>query len=292
MIRAQCRAHRWQQLFRGTYATHTGEASIPTWWWAAHLCCGDHSHLFGASALQAWGMLPWQLPVQVGIPWVEQVRVRHPSLAVSRHRLTAPVRSPKGFPPAARVEFAVIDATQAIRSTTKVAALVTEACQKGKATPGGIARAMTSYKRLRHRALLLELVREVKDGAHSVLEFDAVRLVFKAHGLPTGSGQVREYANGSVIYRDRVLDEYSLIFEFDGYLGHADPTSRLRDFKRDNYAIDTNRATLRFGWADVHEDACDSAIQIVRALRRRGWSEAPKACGPLCPLSAQDWGHY
>lgn len=292
MIRSQVAAHRWRSLARGVFLTNTGEPTVPSWWWASHLLGGERSYLFGDSALQAWGLRRPSLPVSLGVPWNHHFRSESPELVITRHRFPAPVRSPSGLPPAAKVEFAVVDATEGMRSTTKVAALVTEACQRGKTTPGRIARAMTSYKRLRHRALLLELVREVEDGSQSVLEVDAAKLVLRAHGLPPGNGQVRESNNGSVVFRDRVIEEFGVVLEFDGRLGHSDPHSRFRDFRRDNAVVASGRTSLRFGWEDVHENPCEAALQIAQVLKSRGWAGDLEACGPFCSVTVQDRGRY
>lgn len=292
MIHAQVAASRWQSLAAGAYLTHTGDPSIEAWWWVAHLLGGEHSYLSGSSALQAWGLHEPALPVTVAVPWRRHFRSSRDELVIVRHRSPAPARSRGSLPPAALVEFGVIEASELILSRRAVIALVTDACQKGKTTAGKIARAMTSYKRLRHRRLLLELVAEIHDGANSVLEFDGVRDVLRAHDLPTGRGQVRERVNGSVVYRDREIPEYGVIIEFDGRRGHEDPASRLRDNRRDLLALESRRVTVRLGWADVHEDACRSAIQVARILRSRGWPNAPTPCSPLCPANRQDWATF
>ncbi len=291
-IYSQITASRWQSLASGVYLTHTGVASIRAWWWAAHLMGGDRSYLAGLSALQAWGLDEPRLPVHVAVPWRRHFLSAQSELVIIRHRFPAPTRSRGGLPPYALAEYAAIEASEKMASPRRVAAVVTEICQKGHTTPGKLAHAMTSYKRLRHRKLLLELVVEVRDGANSVLEFDGVRLVLNAHGLPKGAGQVRERANGAVVYRDRVIHEYGVIVEFDGRLGHADPSSRLRDDRRDLLALEMRRVTVRLGWADVHEDACRSAIQLARILRSRGWPGAPSPCGPMCPARRQDWATF
>lgn len=282
MIRAQLRASRWQTLFRGTYLTETGEPSMAAWCWGAHLLMGDRSYLLGRTALQAWGLGQAQLPVQIGIPWNDSRAHTTDSIEVSRHRLVPPVRHPTGMPPTERVEYAVIDATQKSRSHRYVEQLVTDACQRGLVKPDDILKAMGAHRRVRFRGLIKDLLAEYQDGSTTVLEVDAVRLVLRAHGLPTGRGQVREYQDGAVVYRDRVIEEFGLVLEFDGRLGHADPTGRLRDFRRDNAVAASGRIGLRFGWTDVHEDACAAALQIALVLNGRGWTGQINPCGPYC----------
>jgi hypothetical protein len=59
------------------------------------------------------------------------------------------------------------------------------------------------------------------------------------------------------VLRDRVLEPFGIVIEFDGRLGHSDPTGRLRDNRRDNFVALTGRVPLRYGWQDVHERACE-----------------------------------
>jgi hypothetical protein len=41
-------------------------------------------------------------------------------------------------------------------------------------------------------------------------------------------------------------------------------------------------ATLRYGWADVATAPCETAAQVDRALRKRGYQGTVRACSPSC----------
>ncbi|MDQ1304742.1 MAG: hypothetical protein QG671_569 [Actinomycetota bacterium] len=84
--------------------------------------------------------------------------------------------------------------------------------------------------------------------------------------------------------RDRVLEPFGIVIEFDGRLGHSDPTGRLRDNRRDNFVALTGRVPLRYGWQDVHERACECADEIATVLALRGWRGTPEVCGAGCRL--------
>lgn len=282
MIRHQLAARRWRSIERGAYLTYTGEPTVHSWWWVAHLLAGQRSSLFGWSALQAWGVRPPSLPVLIGVPWRSGFHAEHEQIRVIRSRLTRPARIPTSSPPAAELTYATLDATQSLRRGSDVAALVTEVCRSTAATPGKFTYAMTTYKRLKHRKLLLEVVEAAAEGAESVLEVDADALVFKPHGLPAGRRQVPSENAGVWSRRDLVLEDYKFIVEFDGRLGHADPNSRLRDFRRDNAALAAGYITHRYGWQDVHETPCQVAAQIAQTLRTRGWTAPFTRCGPAC----------
>ena len=76
---------------------------------------------------------------------------------------------------------------------------------------------------------------DVAEGAQSPLELTYLRDVERAHGLPTGSRQVR-VAGRRVIWVDVDYEEYSTRVELDGRLGHQGE-GRFRDRRRDNGAV-------------------------------------------------------
>lgn len=201
---------------------------------------------------------------------------------IHRQRLSRPARTPNGCPPTATVEYALLDALSATTDAQAVMNLVTSVCQKRRSTIPALELAVQAQLRTRHKSLVLALIAEMRDGATTVLEIPAMQKIFRAHGLPTGRGQVREPQGGSTVVRDRVIEEYGLVIEFDGRLGHDDPRGRLRDHRRDNAVALSGRTTLRFGWVDVHNEACESAAQIAAVLRSRGWAGTVQSCGRGC----------
>jgi len=49
--------------------------------------------------------------------------------------------------------------------------------------------------------------------------------------------------------------------------------------------------TLRYGWAQVKWEACATAVELAKVLRRRGWDGWPRPCSPSCPVrqELQSW---
>jgi hypothetical protein len=275
-IRTQLDAARWQRVFDGVYAVTTGELSVQTRWWAAHLRCGEASVLCDSSALQAWGLRRPELPIEIAVPLTASVRT--PGLVVHRYGPPLAVRSPRGSPPTVGLPHAILSVSNRL-DPPEVMDLVSTACQQGRVTVEQIARAMRG-KRVRHRRLIEELLAEIHGGSTTPLEIAGVRRILKAHGLPIGRGQVRERTPSSVLFRDRVVE--GVIIEFDGRLGHADARSRFRDLDRDNAATLTGRPTLRFGWADVHAKQCRAADQVALALSNLGRQVSMTRCGERC----------
>ncbi len=110
---------------------------------------------------------------------------------------------------------------------------------------------------------------------HSPLELNYARDVERAHGLPRGKRQLRS-RRGSY-YRDVTYEEFQLIVELDGRLGH-DGLGRFRDMRRDNLAILMGQLTLRYGWFDVVDRPCQVAWEVAAVLAARGWTAVPSRC--------------
>jgi hypothetical protein len=281
-IRNQLRGQRWRRLLPGIYATYTGEPTIESWWWAAHLYCGEESALGGASALQAWGVTAKGLPVEIDVPWNKRIDSVEGLMTIHRRRTPRPVRSRRNLPPAVVAHEAVLDVVDTFDSGQDLAGLIAKACQSGAASPEQIERGLKARTRHRHRAVIGKLLEAVRGGATSVLEIDGVNNILKAHGLPTGTGQAVERQDGQTVRRDRRIDPFGLVLEFDGRLGHSDADGQFRDMHRDNAVMLTMRPTLRYGWVDVQFLACEAAAQIARILTNLGWTGTLESCGKNC----------
>ena len=76
---------------------------------------------------------------------------------------------------------------------------------------------------------------------------------------------------------DVFYDEFGLLVELDGRLGH-EGMGRFRDMRRDNPATTEGLATLRYGHADVFGLPCEVALEVATNLIRRGWTGFPTRC--------------
>jgi hypothetical protein len=82
-------------------------------------------------------------------------------------------------------------------------------------------------------------------------------------------------------YEDVRYRSYGTCVELDGVAAHPG-ASRWLDARRDNANAADGIITLRYGWADVAYRPCDVAAEVARVLRRRGWTETLRRCGPNC----------
>jgi hypothetical protein len=115
---------------------------------------------------------------------------------------------------------------------------------------------------------------DVGTGAHSALELRYLRQVERPHGLPTGRRQNRSDA---LHVRDVVYEQFGLVVELDGRLGH-EGMGRFRDMNRDNLATVSGELTLRYGHIDVTGSPCSVAEQVGAVLFARGWTEGAQRC--------------
>ena len=74
-----------------------------------------------------------------------------------------------------------------------------------------------------------------------------------------------------------LYDEYDLVVELDGRLGH-EGLGRFRDMWRDNQAALEALLTLRYGSTDICGRPCAVAVQVGAALAARGWDGILTRC--------------
>jgi hypothetical protein len=205
---------------------------------------------------------------------------------VRLHRSARAVEAAQGnmYPPRTRVEETVLDLTQGANSFDDVCGWVTRAIARELTDETRLRQAMTSRKRMRWREDLAELIVAAASGDHSVLEFRYHRDVERAHGLPEPARQVPfTTPGGRRGRRDRVYEAFGLVIELDGRLAHP-AENQGKDKTRDNAAAADGKQTLRYGWSQVKWQPCETAAEVARVLRRRGWSARPRPCSPGCPV--------
>ena len=181
------------------------------------------------------------------------------------------------------VEEAVLDVADQRRSAEPALSIVLAATQRRLTTAARLQTALRHRARHRWRALLMDVVAEVRAGVASPLERRYAREVEGAHHLPGGVRNTPEKAAGASLYRDVRYPEYGLIVELDGRTAHPRDEA-FRDFRRDNRATAAGEAVLRYGWADVTARPCAVAGQVARTLAHLGWTGRQIRCGPACSL--------
>ena len=287
MIKFRLRSGRWESIHRGVYATFTGVPGRNALLWAAVLASGPGAAISHETAAELHGLIDKGKtigPVHVTVP--HERRVTSVSEGISLHRSGRAVESVQGHanPPRTKIEETVLDLTQTAKTFDDVCGWVTRAFARDLTDETRLREAMSARTKLRWRADLHELIVAADGGDHSVLEFRYHRDVERAHGLPEPDRQVPFAGPGGRRgRRDRVYKRYAVVVELDGRLAHP-AEHQWRDKTRDNAAAVDGQQTLRYGWAQVKWEACATAVEVAKVLRRHGWDGRPRPCSPGCPV--------
>jgi very-short-patch-repair endonuclease len=283
MIKFRVRSGRWQQIHPGVYATFSGALGRGPQLWAAVLSAGPGAVLSHETAAELHRLADRPADtIHVTVP--RQRHLRSVSGAVI-HRSGRAVESVQGHanPPRTKIEETVLDLTQTAKTFDDVCGWVTRAFARDLTDEARLREAMSARTKLRWRADLHELIVAADGGDHSVLEFRYHRDVERAHGLPEPDRQVPFTGPGGRRgRRDRVYEKYAVVVELDGRLAHP-AENQWRDKTRDNAAAVDGQQTLRYGWAQVKWEACATAVEVAKVLRRHGWDGRPRPCSPGCP---------
>jgi hypothetical protein len=286
LITRRLQRGRWQQLFRGVYASFSGVPPRETWLWAAVLCVGEGAVLSHQTAAELHGLVDSRADaIVVTIPSTRRVATRGLIIRISGRIDQA--KQPNRNPPRTSVEETVLDLAQASPSFDDACGWITKACGRRLTTEAKLRAALALRKKMRWRAELDDVLAAAGSGIHSVLEYRYLRDVERAHGLPRSRHQVRAVIDGKTVYRDAYYEEYQVAVELDGRLAHPDD-ERWRDSHRDNQARAQGVQTCRYSWRDIYAHPCETAVLQARILRRRGWAGTPKPCSARCPVG-REW---
>jgi hypothetical protein len=274
------------------YATFTGAPGRNALLWAAVLASGPGAAISYETAAELHGLIDKGKaigPVHVTVPHERRVTAVE---GVSLHRSARALEAVQGHanPPRTRIEETVLDLTQTAKTFDDVCGWVTRAFARELTDETSLREAMKKRTKLRWRADLDELIVAADGGDHSVLEFRYHRDVERAHGLPEPRRQVPfNGPGGHRGRRDRVYED-AVVVELDGRLAHP-AENQWRDKTRDNAAAVGGQQTLRYGWAHVKWEACATAVEVAKVLRRHGWDGRPRPCSPSCPVRQefQSW---
>lgn len=278
------RQGRWQALYRGVYAAHTGRSSRTGRLWAAALRCGPEAALSHFSAAELDGITDEpSRAIHVSVPQAVRIRFsagefdRVPRIVLHRSPRLASARHPAKSPPRTRVEETVLDLTDVAPTLDAAFSWLSAACGRRVTTPAQIREAAAKRPRIRWRAGVMGALEEIASGVLSDLELRYVRNVERPHGLPEASRQAHRRLGARSAYLDNLYEDFGLAVELDGLASHPAET-RWQDIHRDNRFAGAGIITLRYNWADVTQRPCQVAAEIASVLRQRGWSGTLRNC--------------
>lgn len=280
---------RWQRLYRGVYALHSGDPERAVLLWGALLRAGEGAVFSHQTAAEILGFLSRPSPgVHITVP-----TERHPGrwsgipgVVIHRSSTLELTRRP-GSVPCTRVEDTVLDLIAGSVSFDEKFGWVCRAAGARLTTAERILRALAARTRFPARREAEIALGYVGEGIMSWLEFQWVAGVERPHGLPAARRQVRvRQATGSR-YLDNLYEKYNLCVELDGMAAHPEG-ERHRDNARDRWNLARRQiVTMRFDTASVHdrESRCAAAADLAGVLRDRDpdGALAGHACGePGC----------
>lgn len=275
------RSGHWVRVHRGVYVAASGQ---PTWRQrarAALLYAGAGAALSHEAAGHRHGIVerPPRV-IEVSVPARRRVRPTRGLRIVRRVTMPPTWGRLSSVSPA----HTVIDLLDRAETVDDAMGVVSRAYREGIG-PQGIRAALSTRARVRQRRLVTDLLAEADAGLESPLERRYHHDVERAHGLPAAVLQARTVLDGRWTRADRLYDAFGIRVELDGNLAH--PGGRTdKDVWRDNAAIvERSELTLRYRWTHVVSMPCETATQVVRALRRRGWKGTPSPCGPHCRVA-------
>ena len=285
MVRRRLGSGRWRRLQRGAYATFSGPVPREAELRAALLRAGPGATLSHQTAAELHGLTDRageQIHVTVPVSRNPARRGKIPGVIVHRSSRIDLARHPALSPPRTRVEETVLDLVETARDFDEAFAWICRAVGRRHTTVPLLRAAAAARKKMRWRTEITAALANVAEGVHSLLEHRYVTRVERAHGLPHATRQARRRHGARTTYIDNLYDEYGVCVEVDGATAHP-AEERWNDVRRDNTNTARGSATLRFGWPEITQRRCESAILVSDTLRDRGWAGSPRSCSPGCP---------
>ncbi|WP_344139223.1 type IV toxin-antitoxin system AbiEi family antitoxin domain-containing protein [Pedococcus bigeumensis] len=280
-IEWRVRSGRWTRVHPGVFLTQPGRADWDGRAMAALLFALSGARvadaaLCGRSAAYLWG-IERTPPTVVEVVIPERCRVVAPQGVRIRRafRFDAVVHD-LAYPWRTTAAATVLDVA-ATGSPLDALSIVARAVQKEVVTTAEVAQELAARAGHRHSRILRPALADVGAGGQSGTEVLYVRDVERAHGLPTAIRQAPS-DRGARRYHDNGYDEFGLIVEVDGRLGHERWADRVRDGRRDRQLLVTERLTTRVFYADVVLEPCRTAAEIAAILAGRGWAGRPRRC--------------
>jgi hypothetical protein len=277
------RAGRWRPLHLGVYAAFTGKPPRDALLWAAVLRAGPQAILSHQTSAGLYGILEDRSRlIHVTVPHAQHLRPIA-GLVIHRSSRILQTRDPGYLPPRTMIEETVFDLAQSAISFDDVVSLLARSCQRRLTTPYLLAMTLEARPKMRWRAEIGFALQDVSNGVQSPLEHRYLRDVERAHSLPAADRQAEAVKRGRRIFRDVRYRKYGVVVELDGRASHPDD-QHWEDKRRDNAAAADGLFSLRYGWADITEHACETACEVGAVLSRRGWPGPLRKCGPDCRL--------
>ncbi|MEO7448324.1 MAG: type IV toxin-antitoxin system AbiEi family antitoxin domain-containing protein [Humibacillus sp.] len=267
-VRWRVDSGRWMLVHPRVYLTEPGRSGWELRAVAALLHVGRPAALHGRSAGHAWTLISDpEAPIEVVVPVGRSGRAHH-GITIVRSRHFDDRIDPAAWPHRVTAAHTVFDLAGG-RSLDRAVALMAKARQLHLCSTHQLLETLASRPRQPGRHLLREALGDVGDGVESAGEFRYVRDVERAHGLPVGR---RQAPAAGQRHRDSAYDDFWVVVEVDGRLGHEGWAAQAVDRRRDIDGAVSGWLTVRPTWLDVAHTPCGLAADLDTIFRSRGWA--------------------
>jgi hypothetical protein len=248
-IETGVRVRRWRTFGRNVVALQNAPLTPVQREWVAVLFPGKPAALAGLSAAAAAGLRGF-VPERTHIVVAHATEVHAPAwVKVHESRRFAPEDiNPAAAPPRTRAGRSVVDAAAWSRSPRRACAILCAAVQQRLVTAEQLREELSAAGRVRHVAIMRQVLCDIAGGAHTLAEIDLDPLARAAGLAPPRRQRFRREAGGKVRWLDAEFDlpdGTRLAVEIDGR-GHLEVENWLDDTDRDNEVVIDGRAVLRF----------------------------------------------
>lgn len=281
MIRWRVSSQRWVRIHEGVFLTKPGRSDwlvtgMAALLWSQSGAPAADAAFSGHSAAFLWG-LDRNPPSGVELVVPERRRlVEPPGVTIRRSSRWGNLIHELAYPWRTTVSATVLELAT-LGSAVDALAVVTTAVRQRLTTESELLQELRARGGHRHSRVLRPALEDVEAGGQSAGELLYVRDVERAHGLPTATRQWGS-DEGSRRYHDNAYQEYGLVVEVDGRLGHEEWTDRVRDGQRDRKLLARQCVTTRVFWVDVAVRPCATAADVAAILRDRGWTARARPC--------------
>jgi hypothetical protein len=253
-IRAQIRARRWRAYGRFVLVLGNAPLTPAQREWAAVLMVTKPVGLAGLSAAAAGGLTGFEPErVHIVVRHATHVAMPHWVKIHESRRFSADDLNHVAAPPRTRTARSIIDAATWSRRPRRACAILCASVQQRLVTPEQLAEELQLAGRIRHVAIMREILGDISGGGHTLAEIDFGRLVERA-GFPRPTGQrFRRDHDGKVRWLDVEIDlpdGSSVIVEIDGK-GHLATERWWDDVDRQNEVVIDGKPVLRYPSAVV-----------------------------------------
>ncbi|HET7900717.1 MAG TPA: type IV toxin-antitoxin system AbiEi family antitoxin domain-containing protein [Candidatus Nanopelagicales bacterium] len=272
-VRRHVDAGRWRLIGGSVVVLSTGTLTRRQEMHAAVLHCGPRGALSCWTALEREGLRGWLRPgIHVDVPH-GALPSSLPGLVVHQTRRLDEIDIAPGEPRSVVPARAAIDAAGLLPTAKGATGLVLAVAQQRLASPQAMLDVLKRRWRVRHTAVLREVLAEAAEGSDSGSELDVYRIIRRI-GFRDVRRQVRiETRRGPVVVDLGVAlaDGSMLLVEVDGP-SHDDPLQRNADSQRDADLIALGYVVIRIPVALLRSDprAVDDQFRAIWMGQRTG----------------------